>query len=402
MDKKRVAVVGAGLSGLIAAKHLSKKMFDVTVFEKENRPGGRMLTDVIDGWELDRGFQVLLTGYPYLKKNIDFADLDLVYLDSGATIIKDTGSQLIGDPLRDLKLLFPTLFASAASIKDKLLIVKLRNEVKRKSIDELFEVANQSTADFLKEYGFSFRVVENFFKPFYAGIFLEDELKTSSRMFLFVFKMFAEGRAAIPKGGIGKLAQEIADHLTDVNFKFNTEILEIKDKKVFFKSSEAQFDLIINTSPSFNAERKLKWKNSHVFYVEHSGSPIIDAPRIGLIAEPNRLINNIFYPNVTQTNPPSGRHLLSLTVVNDRGMSAEQLKEAVLNECKALVQKEVKFVHHYAIPKSLPDIDAPRNQVELNAKDQVMHIGDYLLNGSQNAACKIGEEVAAMLNGMGS
>jgi protoporphyrinogen oxidase len=306
---------------------------------------------------------------------------------------------VIGDPMRDIKLLFPTLFASAASIKDKLLIVKLRKEVKGKSIDELFNVAHQSTNDFLKEYGFSTRVVENFFNPFYAGIFLEDELSTSSRMFLFVFKMFAEGRAAIPKGGIGKLAQKIADNLTNVTFKLNTEILKIEDQRVFFDSSEERFDVIINTNPSFNAEGKPKWKNSHVFYVEHSGSPIIDAPRIGLIAEPTRVINNIFYADVTQSNPPSDKNLLSLTVVNDQGMSTVELKEAVLKECKALVQQDVKFVHHYAIPQSLPDIDAPTNQVELNFKDGVLHIGDYLMNGSQNAACKIGEEVADLLNG---
>ena len=398
MNKKRIAIVGAGLSGLIAAKHLSKKRFYVTVFEKENRPGGRMLTDEIGGWKLDRGFQVLLTGYPYLKKNVDFTHLDLIYLDSGATIIKDSENQVIGDPMRDLKLLFPTLFASVASVKDKLLIVKLRNEVKQKSIDQLFEVANQSTDAFFKEYGFSKRVVDNFFRPFYAGIFLEDELSTSSRMFLFVFKMFAEGRAAIPKGGIGKLAQKIVEELKDVDFKFNTEVLEIKDNKVFFDSTEAQFDVIINTNPSFNIDKSVKWKNSHVFYVEHSGSPIINDPRIGLISEPNRLINNIFYATATQSNYSSKKNLLSLTVVNDRGMSAKQLKEAVLKECKNLVKEEVEFVHHFAIPQSLPDLKSPQNEIELCMRDGIIHIGDYLLNGSQNAACKIGEQVAAFLN----
>ncbi len=397
MDKKRVAIIGAGLSGLITAKLLSKEKYDITIFEKEAMSGGRMRTLKKDDWELDLGFQVLLTGYPYLKKYGDLSSLNLLKLEPGATIFSQNKRTTLGDPARNLRFLFPTLFSFSGTLKDKLLVVKLNTFVKKRSIEELFALENKTTLEFLKDYGFSNKIISNFFKPFYSGIFLEDQLRTSSRMFLFIFKMFSEGEAAIPLGGIGDLCSNLASNISDVDIRFNTAVTSIANNKVHFNSSEEDFDIIINTNPAFNNASKMEWKNCHVFYLEHAGEPIIKGARIGLVAAENKLINNIFYAHLSQTKKPANRSLLSITIVNDRGLSSEDLKEEVMKETSSLINKKLDFVEHYEIPNSLPDVSVPKNEIELSIS-KTIHIGDYVLNGSQNAACKIAELVVEKLN----
>jgi len=397
MNKKKVAIIGAGLSGLITAKLLSKDKYDITIFEKESMPGGRMRTIIKDKWQLDLGFQVLLTGYPYLKKYADLSSLNVLNLEPGATIFGENKTSKLGDPGRNLSFLFPTLFSFAGTLKDKFLVFKLNMFVKKRSIDELFALENKTTLEFLDDFGFSDQIIGNFFRPFYSGIFLEDELRTSSRMFLFIFKMFSEGDAVIPKGGIGELCSNLANGIDDINIEFNTVVTSIENNTVRYNNSEKAFDIIINTNPTFNNSSRTQWKSCHVFYFEHEGEPIIQGPMIGLIAQKNKLINNIFYAHLSQTDKPSDKALLSLTVVNDQNLSIDALKEKVYNEASSLIKKRLDFVEHYSIPKSLPDLSVPKNDIELDINSTI-HIGDYVLNGSQNAACKIAEIVAQKLN----
>tara|TARA_B100000508_G_scaffold137355_2_gene131752 strand:+ start:40590 stop:41795 length:1206 start_codon:yes stop_codon:yes gene_type:complete len=398
MDKKQVAIIGAGLSGLVLADQLLKEKFEITVFEKNKEPGGRMRTSNIQGWELDHGFQVLLSAYPYLKKYGRLSDLELVKLDPGATIFNEKKKQTIGDPIRDLNFLFPTLFSTAGSIKDKFLIFKLRRYADSLSIDEIFALENSSTLAFLKSFGFSARFIDQFFKPFYSGIFLEGELRTSCRMFLFVFKMFSKGDAVIPKGGIGKLAKNMVRQMDEVDFKFNTAVERIEKNEVFANEKEYKFDLIINTNPSFNIDHRTDWKGSFTFYFEHQGKRIIEEPRIGLIPNEEKLINNIFYADHIQSSKRDEKSLLSVTVVNSNGLNGDDLLKHVTKEVEELVNQPIKYVHHFELPKSLPDVELPENSIDLDISESVIHIGDYVLNGSQNAACKIAGELSVALN----
>lgn len=169
--------------------------------------------------------------------------------------------------------------------------------LKKKSIAAIFETENMTTAAWLKQYGFSNQIIKRFFQPFYGGIFLEDRLETSCRMFLFVFKMFAEGEAVIPKGGIGKLSQQIAASLEKegVKIKYNTPVQSIENGRLTTEKKETEtYDFIINTEAGFNNEYQEGWKGTYVFYFHHTGEPIIKAPRIGLIADEKSLLNNIF------------------------------------------------------------------------------------------------------------
>lgn len=177
----------------------------------------------------------------------------------------------------------------------------MKRYVDKRSIDELFELKNTSTLNLLKEFGFSEQIIDRFFKPFFGGIFLENKLTTSSRMFLFIFKIFASGNAVIPVDGIGAVANQLVAKMPKVSFHYNSEVSQVDQETIHFKNGEKQsFDYVINTIPNYGKRKaKDQWQNCYNLYFEHSSPAIIKEARIGLNANQNKMINNIFGSNTT-------------------------------------------------------------------------------------------------------
>lgn len=118
--KPKITIIGAGISGLTAAVYLHKSGFEVSILEASDRAGGRIKTDVINGYRLDQGFQVLLTEYPECKAILNYEKLNLKRFLPGATVLYDGGQFEIADPFRRPSATFATLFAPVGSIKDKI------------------------------------------------------------------------------------------------------------------------------------------------------------------------------------------------------------------------------------------------------------------------------------------
>ena len=205
----KVHIIGGGISGLVAAQVLENHGLSPVIIDANDRVGGRLKTDAVKGFQLDRGFQVLLSSYSAAKKYLDYKSLNLQKLKAGSCVFASGKQYFFGDPLRDLSLFIPTLFSPLGTLSDKLKIAKLNFHLQRKTLDKIFEDREITTKEYLIAKGFQKTIIKNFFTPFFRGIFLEEELYTSSRMFEFVFKMFGEGLALIPKGGI----EDIPIHL---------------------------------------------------------------------------------------------------------------------------------------------------------------------------------------------
>ncbi|MDO1500558.1 FAD-dependent oxidoreductase [Winogradskyella maritima] len=399
----KIHIIGAGISGLLAAKTLEAKGYRPIVIEATDRVGGRVKTDIVEGYQLDHGFQVLLSAYPKAMEHLDFEALNLQEFLPGATIFKNGTSTTIGDPLRHLSLLLPTLTSSVGSLSDKLKILKLNLSLKRKSIDAIFKSETTTTLAYLENKGFSNEMINHFFRPFFSGIFLEPDLRTSSRMFEFVYKMFGEGLATLPKEGIGAIPSQLKSQLKTTEFKFNTEVEAVEDDRVIFKDgSEAATHFTIvtaNTSKLISNlnNQEVSWKSCQNLYFEVA-SRSIKKPLIGLISDKDALINNIFFHNSLSASSKGSYELLSVTVVKTHNYSEDQLLDIVIEELQFRCGIEImRHLKTYDISKALPDMDhlhCDMSPTETLLKPTIVLAGDYLLNGSLNAAMISGERAA--------
>lgn len=143
--KPTITIIGGGISGLTAAVYLHQKNYKVQILEATERVGGRIKTDCIDGFKLDRGFQVLLTDYPETKALLDYNKLNLKRFLPGATILYDGGQFDIADPFRRPSALFSTLFAPVGSLKDKFKTFLVKNKLIRISNSDIFKQAETGT-----------------------------------------------------------------------------------------------------------------------------------------------------------------------------------------------------------------------------------------------------------------
>jgi len=399
----KIHIIGAGISGLIAATILEKNGFYPVIIEATKKVGGRVKTDVVDGYQLDHGFQVLLTAYPAAQKYLDLEALDLQNFIPAASIFKNGKQKIIGDPLRDTSLLFSTLFSGIGTFSDKLKILQLNKKLKKKTIAEIFTEKEQPTLSYLNEIGFSPKMIADFFTPFFSGVFLENKLETSSRMFEFVYKMFGEGYATLPKSGIEAIPNQLAQNLKHTNFIFNTQVANIKSNEITLTTNEkieSHFTIVAtapnNLIPNLK-NQAIEWKSCDTLYFE-TESRVIKKPLIGLVPKPNTLINNIFYHTSLATDAKSNKELLSVTVVDNQNLSNDVLIERVKIELKEHCSIEYpKFIKHYNIPMSLPKLNDLQYEVspsETHLTKGVFLAGDVQLNGSLNAAMISGERAA--------
>lgn len=400
LDKEiRINIVGAGVSGLVAATVLEKAGYAPHIFEKTDRVGGRVKTETKGNFIFDHGFQVLLEAYPMAQKYLDYKALDLQQFQPGSVIFDHQKVTKFGDPLRNSSLLMPTVFSKQATLGDKLKVFKLNNELKKQSIEELFQKEETTTIDYLKQRGFSSTIIQQFFQPFFSGIFLETELKTSSRMFEFVFKLFAEGEASVPKSGIEAIPKQLKSKLKNTTFHFNVGIQQVDSSGLHIDGLplvESDYTIIATEADHLVSNLRNQgatWKSCHCFYFE-TAEKVINEALIGLIPGKHS-INNLHYVN---TLTGDNTNLLSVTVVDSMELSGKALEKKVRQELQSLCGIEAgELLHSFMIPKALPQLEniqyeAPASESQL--LETVFLAGDVTLNGSLNAAMMAGEKAA--------
>jgi len=405
LDKKdfKIYIVGAGVSGLVAAQVLENQGYQPVILEASDRAGGRVKTDIKKGFQLDHGFQVLLSSYPAAQKYLNFKALKLQELKPGAVIFNNGKQQIIGDPLRDISTLFSTLFSGIGTLSDKFKIFQLNLKLKNKSIEAIFSSDEISTKVYLQEFGFSSQIITQFFTPFFTGIFLENELTTSSRMFEFVFKMFGEGLAVLPKGGMEEISKQLVANLSNTTFQYNTQVSSVSDDEIVLHTGEklvstatiiaTDASKLVRDAPSKN----LIWKSCQTLYFT-ANKRVIEKPMIGLVSKEDSLINNIFYHTSVATNSNNTEELLSVTVVKEHQLTEEQLIATVTKQLQEeCTIDHLTFLAVYHIKKALPDLKDIKYEVsppETQLSSGIFLAGDVQLNGSLNAAMIAGENAA--------
>ncbi len=401
--EKKIYIIGAGFAGLSAAITLEKAGYSPVIFEASSKAGGRIKTDIFKGYQLDHGFQVLLDAYPKALEFFNYDALELQKILPGAVLFHQGRSVTIGDASRYPRFLFSTIFSGIAGFNDVYRLLLLYRDLQKMTDEEIFSSEEISTYTFLKNRKFSEGLIAKFFKPFFTGIFLEPDLKTSSRMFQFVFKMFAKGYAVIPKGGMGALADHLVNSLQQTKIHYNCPVENVSQGKIWLQSGK-QYKadaILIATEPNFSIDSKetahKEWHSCDTLYFE-ADSRKIKRPLIGLVSDPNAMCNNIFYPTSLGCKNKGEKELLSVTIVKDHNLQEEMLVRKVVEELKAYCNIDnIQFLKRYRIKRALPSLETLKGQwteKDATGGNNIYMAGDHLLYGSSNAALLSGESAA--------
>ena len=399
-----IVIIGAGIAGLTCAKYLKDKGIEALILESSDGVGGRVRTDIFDGFTLDRGFQVLLTSYPEAEKLLNYEELKLQKLASGARIRNGNDFLVMPNPLKDIWTAPQAIFSPVGSIFDKIKVLQLNYDTRNASEPNL--KFNETTLDFLKTFGFSETMIRRFFEPFFRGVFLEKELNTSSNFFKFLYKMFAKGDVVIPENGMQAIPEQIASHLSPNQIRLNTSVKKIDGKTIYLKNGETvEAEKIVLATDASSAAKllgnqaKTDFNSTTCLYFESllrvklSGKPylIINSNKDEIIS--HVLVTSDIVPNYA----PPGKTLISVNLVGSQDFSTEMVQTELVKWFGN--NYDWRHLKTYKIPEALPQFfpDSPTvNDLKINKF--TYRCGDYTAYPSLNAAMKTGREVAEMLS----
>ena len=314
--KVETVIIGGGLSGLSCAVRLEEQKRDYILIEKSNRLGGRVGSIYENGNIYDIGFQVFNTAYQNTIRLFDENEIKLRMFKPGAVIHDGSSFKLISDPLRDPKQLFVSLFSSLSSFKDKLRVLSLIFDLSNYDIQK-DKSEDMTTIDFLKKRNFSEKFIELFFNPFFAGIFLEKDLKTSSKFFKYVFSNFSKGLACIPQNGMQTIPDLIAKNINSDRILFNQSLERIEDGKalIFNNGLSLQASNIVLTGGSHEkiGLNPVKYNSVENLYFV-SDIDIKNGEYIHLFPK-DSIINNIAVLNKISKHYCKSNNLLSISII---------------------------------------------------------------------------------------
>ncbi len=335
-------VVGAGLSGLVAARELAASGWDVTVLEAASEIGGRVQTRRHpDGYLLDRGFQVLLSAYPALRRQVDLDALGSLPFDAGASIW--TGQRLVtlADPSRHPAAIVRDAISSVFSLKDKLLLARWAVECRRADWESAASAVTEKSIDrsgleALRERRFSNAFIDRFARPFWGGISLDRSLSVSEGVLDFTLKMFLEGSAVLPPAGIASLPAELARSLAVGSVQTDRRVASLlyADRRVVgIRTGEEELRaeaVIVATDPV--AAKELTGiatiptqpvGSVTVYLAGNTSSGNATGKRLVLDGTGRRHVNHIApLPAVQPTYAPSGKQLVAAVLLGETVLAA--------------------------------------------------------------------------------
>ena len=390
-----VVIVGGGLAGLCAAKKLAESGVDFLLLEASDAVGGRLRTDVVEGFLLDRGFAIFLTGYPEAQAQLDYQSLDLRPFYAGADVRFERGFHRVADPLRHPVDAVASLSPShpIGSVVDKILVGVVRVQSLLGDCYDILRAPETTIRQRLDAAGFSEEMTHRFFRPFMSGIFFNPELRTSSRLFNFVMRMLATGQNCLPARGIEAVAAQLLAGLPSGSVRVGAKVtgtVRVGDDGIAVEGDggpstvTARSAVIVATEGPAAAAMLPQLRTSPsapgapvgttCLYFAIDGPPPLSAPILYLNGDGGGMINNCCFPStVASTYAPAGKSLASVSIVGvPSGIGDDELVEAVRSELEAWFGdgcegrnwesppvKEWRHLKTYAIPYAQPNQETP-------------------------------------------
>ncbi len=409
-----VVVVGAGLAGLTCALTLRSAGREVVVLEAADGVGGRIRTDVVDGYRLDRGFQVLLTGYPAARRWFDYDALDLKAFSPGVVIRHLGRFRRLADPLQAPVSGIASVLSPITSVSDGLRLLAWRHAVLHAHGQEVADRVQVATARRLEERGFSPAITAGFFSPFLAGTFFDPGMTTSSRVTELVFRSFFRGEVAVPALGMQQLPEQLAAQLPLGTVRLGHRVTEVghgtvtvdggdrvaADQVVVATEGPTALGLLGERFPGAVAPDR---GTATVYY--RTASPPLQRPDLVLDADRTGPVNNLaVMSQVAPTYAPAGGDaLISVATVGVPAEDDRALDAAIRTQLAGWYGPEVhgwERIAGYRIPHAQPrqDVeDLPSLAREVRVDDTTWVCGDHRDTSSIQGALVSGRRTAEAL-----
>ncbi len=346
------------------ARHLQDKGVSFRLLEASDRIGGRVKTDRVDGFLLDRGFQVLQTAYPVVRRTLINYPLRLKRFPPGVVIHRDDRLYTLADPRRCPKYFWETMTAPVGTLADRLRMLKLARKVCRGSDESLFQEPESTAVAFLKASGFSEKMIRSFFNPFFGGVCLDPQIRASSRVLQYVFRMFATGDAALPENGMEEIPRQTSRTIPTERILTGVRVDRVAEGKVVLENGrEWRTRAVVLATEGPEVQRLLGRPDPNGSVGEtclyfSTNQPPIKQPFLVLNGDAKGPVNNVAFPSmVSSAYAPPGRHLVSVVVLglpSGNASGVESHVRAQLGEWFGPMVRRWRHLKTYLIRHALP------------------------------------------------
>ena len=406
-----VVVVGAGLAGLSCAVALHDAGIPVQVYEASDGIGGRVRTDHVDGFLLDRGFQVALTAYPEMHRQLDMPALDLQAFEPGALVWRNGKGSVVGDPFRRPTTTLSTVTAPIGSLFDKARIGLLRRRLRSVHPARLLQGDDTSTRAALSDAGFSDTIIERFFRPLVGGIQLDPDLTDSRRIFDIIFRMLADGDSAVPAAGMQAIPQQLADRLPAGAIHLDSPVSATTPTSITIDGSTIAASTVVVATEGPAASELLdiapvESKSVGAVYFTAPEAPITEKYVVLDGTGRGPVLNVAVMSNVASTYAPAGSHLVVAAAPGHDGPTIETDARAQLRGWWGPQVDAWEHLATYRIahgqPRQRPPFD-PKRRVRLD--DGRFVCGDHRdtasIQGAMYSGRRCGLAIAAEIGQTG-
>ena len=388
--------MGAGLAGLSAAVRLAAAGCDVHVLESGHHAGGRLATENIDGFVVDRGFQVLNTGYPRAK-DLDLAALELGWFDRGAVIRVDGHAHRVVDPRRRPTSLLGTLRAPIGSIREKAALAAFSARAAYRPVSALLSARELSAEEALRSAGVGEPALERFLRPFLAGVVLESDLATSSRYLDLLWRSFVRGGIGLPARGMQAVGEQLAARLDPERLHLGTAARSVSPGAVETADGSCRAAVVVVATDPSTAARLIPAVDAsaprsvtthfHVLPESPWSSPLI------VLGQPGgRLVNSVVLTDAQPRYSPDRRALVASSTLQQ---SAEADVRAEVARAHDVSPADLTHLTTVSVPGAQPAALPPlqlRRAVDLG--DGLFVCGDHRDTPSIQGAMASGARAA--------